>query len=176
MFPHIPPAGVAPAAPPGRTVTQVHHHGRGDRTRMKSALDTFYETGIIEPDIRVNDCSLCYTLLFISREAVICALKELKWWVRSKINVKNNPVNTHPASSLSPVCVFATLTSPHAPQVSGGGETGGGLRIHRCLMSGCRPFWYTACWLSHLGMRESQRQGPSILVPCPLGPEPARQP
>lgn len=140
MFPHIPPAGVAPAAPPGRTVTQVHHHGRGDRTRMKSALDTFYETGIIEPDIRVNDCSLCYTLLFISREAVICALKELKWWVRSKINVKNNPVNTHPASSLSPVCVFATLTSPHAPQVSGGGETGGGLRIHRCLMSGCRPF------------------------------------
>lgn len=70
MFPHILPAGVEPAAPPGRTVTQVPHRGVGGRQDMekkngqrhsmnmnKSALDTFYDACMIEPDIRVSEFS-----------------------------------------------------------------------------------------------------------------------
>lgn len=137
----------------------------------------------IDPYTRVNYCIQLFTLFNVMPdvEAIICALKGLEFWVckvrnklifHSEMNLRKLVCHNKPLPSQR---TWTTLSSLHAlHRCRGGGEASGRWRIHRCLappilMCSLLTEWAIWVW-------ECQWLGPSILVPCPLGPEPARQP
>lgn len=100
-------------------------------------------------------------------EAVICALEELKWWLRSKINVWNKPENTQNQQAASALSVFSPPS--RAPTLHRC-QTGAGVTYSSLPDVGVPPILMPSLLTEPSGPERESATGPIHPGALPSGP------